>query len=51
MVQEKLVIFRKRTAPLIGYYSGTGSFLLRIGVAVSSTTEDLYSRFISSFIC
>jgi adenylate kinase family enzyme len=51
MIRKKLVIFSNRTAPLIEYYSGRGSSLLRMSVDASSTTEDLYSRFISSFIC
>ena len=50
MIRKKLTIFRDRTEPLIGYYSGRGSFLLRMRVDASSTTEDLYSRLISFFL-
>lgn len=47
MIKKKLKIFKERTSPLIDYYSNAGSNIFRIKVTASSTTEQLYSEFIS----
>ncbi|MEC4675451.1 MAG: nucleoside monophosphate kinase [Nitrospirota bacterium] len=48
LIREKLVILKERTSPLIDYYMANGCNISRIKVTVSSTAEEMYSRFISS---
>lgn len=48
LIREKLVISKERTSPLIDYYMANGCNISRIKVTVSSTAEEMYSRFISS---
>jgi adenylate kinase len=43
LVEKKLEIFRKRTAPLVEHYAKTGGRVLRIKVGASSTAEKVYS--------
>jgi adenylate kinase family enzyme len=48
MVRRKLDIFRERTGPLVDYYAGAGTDILRIKVTAASTPEELYSSLCSS---
>ncbi len=42
LIQKKLTIFRKRTAPLIDHYVGKGCVVYRIPVSGTMTTEQTY---------
>jgi adenylate kinase len=43
LVEKKLGIFRKRTAPLVEHYAQAGGKVFRIKVGSSSTPENVYS--------
>jgi adenylate kinase len=43
LVEKKLEIFRKRTAPLVEHYTKAGGGVFRIKVGSSSTAENVYS--------
>jgi adenylate kinase len=47
LVEKKLEIFGKRTAPLVGHYAKAGSTVLRLKVGASSTAEHVYSDLLS----
>lgn len=49
MVRKKLEIFTSRTEPLIQYYEKAGRNIFRVRVGVSSTAEEVYRSFISTF--
>jgi adenylate kinase len=43
LVEKKLEIFRKRTAPLVEHYTRAGGRVFRIKVGASSSAEEVYS--------
>ncbi len=47
LVEKKLEIFRKRTAPLVEHYANAGSKVFRITVGPSSTAENVYSDLVA----
>ncbi len=47
MVRKKLGIFHARTEPLVEHYEKAGRGVFRLKVGSSSTSEDLYSDFLS----
>ncbi len=47
MIRKKLTIFHTRTAPLISHYTKAGRGVFRLKVSSFSTTEELYSDFLS----
>ncbi len=47
MIRKKLEVFHKRTAPLVNHYTKAGRNVFRLKVGPFSTTEDLYSDFLS----
>ena len=44
LVEKKLAIFRKRTAPLVDHYSHEGSAVYRISVSGTMTTDQTYQK-------
>ena len=47
LIEKKLMIFKERTAPLIEHYSRKGSFVYRIEISGTTTTDQEYSRLLS----
>jgi adenylate kinase len=47
LIEKKLEIFGKRTAPLVEHYANAGSRVLRVKVSASSTAENVYSDLLS----
>jgi len=47
LIEKKLTIFQERTAPLIEHYARKGSFVYRLEISGTTTTNQAYSRLLS----
>lgn len=49
LIEKKVDIYHKRTAPLIDYYAGRGCYLYRIDIGADMTSKETYEAFLKKY--